>query len=173
MKRYKQLLWAAACTITLATSSAWAQQWQWLDNNGRKVFSDRAPPPDIPEGNILKQPQGTPPRAGISMDDEDTTNDQPISAAETAPTISGKDQALEEAKAKADAEKAAKKKKEDAERAKMRAENCKNARSIKATLQSGKRLNYINDKGEQVAMDDATRSARLRQADKVIASDCK
>jgi len=171
MKRYKQLLWIAACTTTLAASSAWAQQWQWLDNNGNKVFSDRAPPPEIPESNILKQPKSTTPRSGISYGDGNTTSEQP--KAEAAPVISGKDKALEAAKAKADAEEAAKKKKEDAERAKMRAENCKNARSIKTTLQSGKRLNHINDKGERVTMDDATRTARLRQAEKVIASDCK
>ena len=31
-------------------------QWQWLDKDGRKVFSDRAPPPDVAEKSILKRP---------------------------------------------------------------------------------------------------------------------
>ena len=33
-------------------------QWQWLEKDGHKVFSDRAPPPDIAEKNILKRPAG-------------------------------------------------------------------------------------------------------------------
>ncbi|MFX6884193.1 DUF4124 domain-containing protein, partial [Acinetobacter baumannii] len=36
-----------------------AAQWQWIDKDGRKVFSDRPPPQEIPEKNILKQPGGT------------------------------------------------------------------------------------------------------------------
>ena len=45
-------LLALACTLPLAAVA----QWQWLDKDGRKVFSDKSPPPDIPAKNILKQP---------------------------------------------------------------------------------------------------------------------
>jgi hypothetical protein len=31
-------------------------QWQWIDKDGRKVYSDRSPPSDIQEKNILKRP---------------------------------------------------------------------------------------------------------------------
>ena len=42
----------------LATAgTVWAAaSWQWLDETGRKVFSDTPPPPSIPTKNILKQP---------------------------------------------------------------------------------------------------------------------
>ena len=41
-----------ACMLPLLAQA----QWQWIDKDGRKVFSDRAPPSDIPDKNILKQP---------------------------------------------------------------------------------------------------------------------
>jgi len=173
MKLCKLLLWTVACTAPLTLPSAWAQQWQWLDHNGNKVFSDRAPPIDIPEDKILRQPRGTLARPATMETSAAPNAKNPVAEEPTAPTISGQDTELEKAKAKADTEEAAKKKKEEAERAKLRAENCKAARNAKTTLQSGQRISHINNKGEKVIMDDATRNARLRQAEKVIASDCK
>ena len=38
------------------TASTAIAQWQWIDEHGRKTFSDRPPPPHIPEKNILKSP---------------------------------------------------------------------------------------------------------------------
>jgi len=173
MKLHKILLWAAACTAPLTLPSAWAHQWQWLDHNGNKVFSDRAPPADVPESKILKQPKGAAARKAMMDTNADPEAETPAKETPAAPQISGKDKELEKAKAKAEAEEAAKQKKEEAERARLRAENCKSARNVKTTLQSGHRLSHYNDKGEKVIMDDATRNARLRQAEKIIASDCK
>ena len=34
-------------------------QWQWIDKDGHKVFSDRSPPPEINEKDILKRPAGS------------------------------------------------------------------------------------------------------------------
>ena len=51
----KILLLAVACTWARGA----AAQWQWIDKDGRKVFSDRPPPADIQEKNILKQPGGS------------------------------------------------------------------------------------------------------------------
>ena len=44
----------AAGLLCIASSSM--AQWQWLDRSGRKVFSDRPPPADISEKNIIKRP---------------------------------------------------------------------------------------------------------------------
>ncbi len=46
-----------------ATSRYSAAPWVWLDANGRQVFSDRAPPPDVPDRRILRQPAGAWPDA--------------------------------------------------------------------------------------------------------------
>ena len=59
MKMHKFLLLAVACTWAMGA----AAQWQWIDKDGRKVFSDRPPPQDTPEKNILKQPGGGVPRS--------------------------------------------------------------------------------------------------------------
>jgi hypothetical protein len=53
MKRIGQCLVLGLCCLAWAVAQA---QWQWVDKDGRKVFSDRAPPPDIPARNILRQP---------------------------------------------------------------------------------------------------------------------
>jgi hypothetical protein len=45
--------WPAASFAVTALA-----QWQWIDKDGRKVYSDRSPPSDIPEKNILKMPRG-------------------------------------------------------------------------------------------------------------------
>lgn len=146
-------------------------QWQWVDKDGRKVFSDRPPPQDIPEKSILKQPQFTvkqarPAAAPASAASETT-------AAPQAAPGAGKDKQLQENKAKADAAEAAKKKAEEDRIAKARADNCAQAKRAKAQLAPGKLIGHVNAKGERGFMDDETRAAELRRADAVIASDCK
>ena len=54
MKTLRIALLALACTVPLAATA----QWQWLDKDGRKVFSDKAPPPEVPANRIVKQPGG-------------------------------------------------------------------------------------------------------------------
>jgi hypothetical protein len=58
MKFAHWLVLGCVCLLPLAASA----QWQWIDKNGKKVFSDQAPPPDVPEKNILRR-SGTPPPA--------------------------------------------------------------------------------------------------------------
>ena len=61
MKRLRITLVAIACLATaLGTSVAWAQ-WQWIDKDGRKVFSDQPPPPGTPNDKIVKRPGNRPP----------------------------------------------------------------------------------------------------------------
>ncbi len=31
-------------------------QWQWIDKDNKKVYSDQAPPPEVPEDKILHRP---------------------------------------------------------------------------------------------------------------------
>ncbi|MBF5005678.1 DUF4124 domain-containing protein [Diaphorobacter caeni] len=174
MKPYKLLLLTVACTWALGASA----QWQWLDKDGRKVFSDRPPPLEVPQKNILKQPG----HGRAASQSVPVASDAPASAAATPasgvasapglPQASGKDKKLEEAKAKADAEEATKKKAEADRIAKSKAENCARARKSKTSLTSGGLIGTVNEKGERGFMDDATREAEIKRADSVIASDC-
>ena len=44
--------------LTLTAAIAAQAQYQWVDKDGRRVFSDRPPPADIPAKNVLTQPRG-------------------------------------------------------------------------------------------------------------------
>ncbi|HCL86171.1 MAG TPA: DUF4124 domain-containing protein [Comamonadaceae bacterium] len=177
MKRKQLFLLALACTWALGASA----QWQWVDKDGRKVFSDRPPPQDVPDKNILKQPtlRGTLPAAAPAAAASTAAQQDeaaPAAAAASAPSA-GRDQQLEDKKAKAEAAEAARKQAEEkaqAERqAKARAENCARARQSSATLASGIPMAHVNAQGERGFMDEATRAAELRRAQAIMASDCK
>jgi len=173
MKMHKLLLLAVACTWALGA----AAQWQWIDKDGRKVFSDRPPPAEVPAKSILKQPGGAPvARPATTPEASSTENATPAAAASkpaAKPVAAGKDKELEKRKAQAEAEEAAKKKAEDDKRAKVRAENCERAKAAKATIDSGKPLRQANAQGELIFMDEAARNAELKRAQAIIDSDCK
>jgi len=174
--------------LVLVCATSWAlaasAQWQWVDKDGRKVFSDRPPPVDVPAKNILKQPGGSlqpAPRPQAAPADA-VAGTQPGAAvaarpgapasAASAPQLSGTDKELQERKAQAEAAEAARKKAEDDRIAKARAENCQRARQQQSMLASGQLVSQVNAQGERAFMDDATRAAELRRAEAAIASDC-
>ncbi|MFD2756095.1 DUF4124 domain-containing protein [Comamonas terrae] len=156
-------------------------QWQWIDGQGHKVFSDRAPPPDIPSKNILRQPGSAATRqAGIPASGAATSATVATAAApeksaarpEDKSTDKGVDKGLEEQKRKQEEQEAAKARAEQLQREKQRQDNCARARQSRTALTSGQLLAHVNAKGERGFMDDATREAEVKRADAVIASDC-
>ena len=169
------LLLSAA--LLLAGTPAFAQ-WMWLDKDGRKVFSDRAPPPEVPAKSILKQP-GMPARsAGDAFGGNDAANgargdtpDTPRPAAN--PGKSNLDKAVEERKRQAEAAESEKKKAEEARIASQKADNCARARQNMATLQSGIRLAQVNENGERIILDDNARNSEVSRAQATIDSDCR
>ena len=174
-----KIILATACLGVMAQSAV--AQWQWVDKDGRKVFSDRSPPAEIAEKDILKRPFGaksavTAAASGASAA-APATKPAASAAAPTAkasaPKLSGKDAELEARKKKADDEEAAKKKTEEDKTAKAKAENCERAKSGMATLQSGVRIASVNAKGEREIYDDTKRAAEVKRAQEVIDSSCK
>lgn len=166
-----------ALTGGLLTVTAHAQ-WQWTEKDGRKMFSDRPPPADIQDKDILKRPQGASraSRTAGPAEDEVTAAAKPASAPvrnASAPKLSGKDAELEAKKKKADDEEAAKKKVEEDKLAKAKAENCERAKSSLATLQSGVRMASTNAKGEREVYDDAKRQSETKRTQEIIDSSCK
>ncbi len=154
------LLFAFACGAALA-------QWVWLDKDGRKVFSDRAPPPDIGEKDILKRPSGN--TKSVSA----RAADAPASSAATPPAAPSVDKDIEAKKKQlADAE-AAKAKAEQDRVTKVKAENCARAKQAKATFDSGVRVSTTNASGEREVLDDAGRAAEAKRVQAIIDSDCK
>ena len=176
MKLHQLFLAAVACSWALGASA----QWQWLDKDGRKVFSDRPPPTEVPEKNILRQPMGSKsisvPRILPPEGDAKPATAPATAKAETVKTGAADKAPAEEKPSKEQAAEEAKKKaqeKAEAERqAKARADNCGRAQRAKISLESGAPMAHINDKGERVFMDEATRNAELRRAQQLIDSDC-
>lgn len=169
MTALRALALAALCVLPALASA----QWLYLDKDGRKVYSDKAPPPEIPAKNILRQPGMKAPAAA----EPEAAASAPVvakaAAAASAPRISGKDKALEEKKKQAEAAEAEKKKAQAEEVAKAQAENCVRAKQAKATYDSGQRVARVNAKGEREILDDHQRAAEVQRLRSVIERDCK
>ena len=168
MKVVRLALLSLACLVPLAASA----EWQWLDKQGRRVFSDQPPPPDIAPERILKQAgqRGVvlPPAAPVAA----TVPAGATAGVDPGLKPSGKDKALEEKRKQAQAAEAEKKKAEEAKVAAQRADNCGRARSAKTAYVSGQRIAIVNDKGEREIVDDTRRAAEIKRLDEVIARDC-
>lgn len=172
MKLFRTLL---AASMALSCFTAFAQ-WQWIDKDGRKVFSDRAPPSDILDKNILKRPQG---RGNPNPASATPAEAEPaaVAGAPALPSSAtkgvGVDKDLEAKKKQADAAEAAKRKAEEERLAKTRQENCTRAKQAKMSFDSGIRIAQTNASGEREILDDAARAAELKRIQGVIASECK
>jgi hypothetical protein len=153
----------AALILALATSAAQAQ-WKWRDKSGQVNASDRPPPMDIPEKDILSRPSPESVRRAPA----------PAASAAASAAVRGPlEKEIEARKRNADQEQAAKAKADEERLAIARAENCRRARGHLAALETGQRIARTNDKGEREILDDRGRAEEMRQAREVIASDCK
>ncbi len=140
-------------------------QWKWRDQTGQINVSDRPPPKEVPQKDILARPLPELRRAA-----------EPASAASAPARPEVRvpvDRELEARKQAADQEQAARLKAESDKAAANRAENCNRARGHVAALESGQRIARLNDKGEREVIDDKGRADELRRAREVIASDCR
>ncbi len=172
----KTLILALAGASFAVTAFA---QWQWIDKDGRKVFSDRSPPADIKEKDILKRPGSSTRMAATAVPAPAAEAAvSPAAAASAAgkagaPKLSGKDAQLEARKKQAEDEQAAKKKAEEEKVAKAKAENCDRAKRGLLTFESGVRVSITNSKGEREFMDDNARAAETKRLRDITAADCK
>lgn len=163
--------------LGLAVTFSATAQWQWVDKDGRRVYSDRSPPADIPEKNILKQPAGakriaTEPAPEATAAQTPPTAKMATPSAGYIPKVTGKDPLLIEKKKQAEEAEAAKKKAEEERVAKIKAENCVRAKQGLATFDSGVRVSVTNAKGEREIMDDAARAAEVKRLQGIVAAEC-
>ena len=93
MKLLRVSVLGLACVLPVLSFA----QWQWIDKDGRKVFSDQSPPADIPVKNIIKQPGVKGPAAADPLA---AAASQPAKPAPATPKLSGKDQELQEKRRK-------------------------------------------------------------------------
>ncbi|WP_345538569.1 DUF4124 domain-containing protein [Variovorax defluvii] len=174
MKFAHVFVFGSACLLAATTAVA---QWQWIDQNNKKVFSDTAPPPEIPEKNILRRP-GPPASGRVTFSaapaPDATAAAVPAAAgAPAGPKPAGVDKELEEKARKAEEAEKAKQAAEAQKVAQAKAENCQRARQGKATMDSGIRVARLNAQGEREIMDDKARATETQRLQAVIDSDCK
>ena len=174
MKHRAPALCLGLALLPLAASA----QWQWIDKDNKKVFSDKAPPPDVPERTSCAGPKRHPRRATFGTP---AAADAAAAAASRAAQHrasrrakpAGVDKELEEKTRKAEEAEKAKQAAEAQKLAQAKAENCNRARQGKATFDSGIRVARINAQGEREIMDDKARAAEQQRLQSVIDADCK
>ena len=143
-------------------------QWHWVDDQGRKVFSDRPPGPVIPDKNILKRPVQAP-KASVSAPVDSNAN---VEAGKLVPPKSGASSTVVPRDKNA-TDQTQKLKQEQDRLAASKVQNCALAKRQLAGLNAGGRIARFNEKGEREFLDDAAKSAEMRLAQKTIESDCK
>lgn len=158
MNMTRPLLSLALCLVALTAHA----QWQWLDKDGHRVFSDRPPPAEVPEKNILKRPGGRGAAAPAA----------PVESA-APPAPAGVDKGLDAKKKQADAAEAAKRKADEERNARIRAENCARAQQAKAGVEAGGRMTRINERGEREFMDESAIAAESQRLQALINENCR
>lgn len=174
----------ALAAATLATPAE--AQWRWRDASGRITASDRPPPKEIPEKDILSRPGSAQQRraAVVAADAASApaaASSEPAAAASgaapqgvlAASSPGGLQAEVEARRRRAEQEQAARAKAEEAKLAAQRAENCRRARAHVAALESGQRMARVNERGEREVLDDRARADEMRSARAVISSDCR
>lgn len=166
----------------LAAAPLQAQSiWKWRTKDGRIEVSDRAPPADIPEANILQRPnapRAAPPTAAAMPPQVNQEEDASAAAAAPPPlsAASRADGELEARKRKIQADLAAqnqaRQRAENERVATQKAEACRRARSQLAGLESGVRIARANEKGEREYLDDKGREAEVQRTRQNISSNC-
>ncbi|MDZ7855560.1 DUF4124 domain-containing protein [Sphaerotilus sp.] len=159
----RQVLLALLAVLAAALAQPCAAQWKWRDAQGRVQYSDRPPPNDVRDRDILMRP--APPRSSAP----------PASA--PAPSVQApvptSDAALEARKRQAESAQDQGKRDEEARLARQKVENCARAKEYARTVESGQRIARTNEKGEREFLDDAQRARESARAREIIASDCR
>jgi len=148
MKRF-----AFSIAILLASIAADAQIYQWKDENGKTIISDKPP-----VGNI---------RTPRKIETEAASTN----AASPQKTVA--DRELDFRKRQKDSQVSAEKSKAEEEANAAREENCANARRQLRSLESGERIAMRDDNGERYFLEDAQRQQQIEKAQQAVQSSCK
>ena len=190
----KQVVWFCAFTLSLFASLNAQAQWQWLDQSGRKMYSDQPPPANVPESKILKGADGRPylpaPQVAAPVKapsykyvGPDATpvagKAKAVAPAVAANATAAAKPSAAEAKRAAEQKIAEEKKAEEVrlaaekERKAADARDCARMTSSLAGLNSGARLTTTDAKGERSFMDEAQRAAEVKRLTDIMADRCR
>ncbi len=137
-----------ACALA-ASTAAFGQLYKWVDKDGKVTYSDQPPPAQQSKQlNLSTGQPSAPARSAVEMDKE---------------IEKGRAEAREKAKVAAEKER----------KAEVDEQNCKSARAYLKTVESGVRVSTVDDKGDQVILDDDQIAAERAKAQKAVAEACK
>ncbi len=153
----KNILVLTACLLP----ALGAAQWLWLDEAGRRVYSDQPPPPAVPAARILRQPGVAAPALWTGSAPAPASTPPAAAhatrAASAPPPVIPGEEALRSVQA---------------ENARLREAHCARLRDAWVTLESGVRLARTLPNGEREVLDDAARAAERQRLQGLLASDC-
>ena len=162
----KLLVASLVCVTCLAAMA----QWQWMDKDGQRVFSDRAPPSEVPEKNILTQPK---PRRGANEPAPSAITSDGSSPSRSAAKPAGEDKVLLERKKQAMEAEANRRKSEGERYVMAQAESCQRARLAKSGLDAGLRISRTTANAEREFLEGAARAEETQRLQNIIDADCK
>jgi hypothetical protein len=145
--------WIAGVLVAafIPAGTGMAALYKWTDASGRVVYSDQPPPGNV-KSEVLK---GPPPPANPNAV-KDLANKE----------LEYRQRQLDKAEASAKAEK-------DTAAAKARADNCTQVKGeMQQLAQGGLSFYRMNEKGERVVMDDASRRAERERLGKWMRENC-
>lgn len=147
-----------AFTLVAAMAAASAQNYKWVDKDGKVRYGDT--PPTGVKSTQLKPPPGPTASPAGAKD----AKKGPLTPVE-------QEQAFRKRQldAKASEEKAQKTQAASAEKA----QNCAAARENLVTLESGQRVARIDEKGERYFVDDAQREKDIVRGREMVAKACE
>ncbi len=143
--------------LLLAAAGASAQQYKWVDRNGRVQYGD-VPPAGV-NATPVRAPTGrSAPYPAAASEGKADAKKGPLTP---------KEQEAEFRKRRDEAEKDRQKQAQAAEESAAKKENCSSAQNQLRTLESGQRIARTDAKGERYFLDDAQiaqETAKARQA---------
>ena len=144
-----------AICLLLTSISSHAALNKWVDADGKVHYSDTAPA-DVKAKKLRSSaaPDAITAVSGIAA---------PKSLAEREAEWKKSQKSKEEATQKADQEK---------EAASIKQKNCETARSNLATLENSPAIVTYNEKGERIYMDDSSRKQGIEESRKAVSSYC-
>ena len=150
MKRALLLIAAAGFA-----AAAFAQQFRWVDKDGRVQYGD-VPPPGVKATRLRPPPPGSAPApaAGAKKDEK---------ALSPEAAFRKRQQEREEAEKKAA---------QEARDSDTRRANCSAAQAQVRQIQSGQRIATVNAAGERVFLDDESRARELERAQRAVSENC-
>ncbi|MFA7504645.1 MAG: DUF4124 domain-containing protein [Burkholderiaceae bacterium] len=176
-----------ACLVLLLAGFTGAAdaQYQWRDDRGRMVFSDRPPPAGTPADRILRAPRPpaaapaaaaaqTAPAAGMAANPAGFPATEGIAATgreRAAPSYKDQSMAFEKRRLeRAENEaKAANAAREAADKARY----CDELETQRRTLASGARISTVGADGQRQYLGDDARKLRLEQNAEALAGNCR